>query len=113
MLIRIQIQGFDDQKLENIYSGKKVVQEKSSFFNREHIAARNLDSFTFMGHFWPPGSGSDPYSQCGSGSSRPKGMRIQIYNTGYKTVDPETRNLLTSTAVLYNDLVLQRLYDKR
>jgi hypothetical protein len=62
--IRIQIQGFDDQKLEKIYDWKKNIlnlliprppertsklQQKSSLLKREHLAFQNLNFLHFCG----------------------------------------------------------------
>ncbi len=72
--IRIQIQGFYVQKLEQNYRWKKCILfqaaklEFSSLF-WVILAILDLDP--------------DPYSQCGSGSSVPKWMRIRIRNTGF------------------------------
>ncbi len=95
--VRIQIQGFDDQNLGKIYSWNiffikncylliprppqrtSKLQEKSSSLKREHLATKfELSSFLWVIlTLLDP----DPYSQCWSGSSQPKWMRIRIHNT--------------------------------
>ncbi len=62
--IRIKILGFDDQKLENIYSWKKNNFGSKSAIFISLGSIKNVQTkgegifFTFVGHFCPPRSGS-------------------------------------------------------
>ncbi len=62
------------------------LQEKTSSLEREYLALQNLNFLHFCGSILPswiririciPNADPDLYSQCGSGSSQPKWMRIR------------------------------------
>jgi hypothetical protein len=100
--IWIRIQGFDDQKLKKITGEKKNIFFKSRklliplglrkgrrnywrslHLIKEHSALQNMKFLYFFLLLWVIYALLDPdqHFQCGSESSRPKSMRIQIRNT--------------------------------
>jgi hypothetical protein len=93
MRMRIQIQGFDDQKMGKIYSSKKIYIFSIKSCNLLPYPQASIKDVQATGEAFIPQKKTsstskrefsallwvilalmdpDPYSQCGSGSSRPK-----------------------------------------